>query len=67
MENPDKLDQPMSEQWHFHPKLPVGFYPIFDWPISLKKLLIFIWNYWLQKSDRTIFLVLAFFTFYFLC
>ena len=66
MKHQDKLEKPMSEQWHFHPKLPVGFYPIFDWPPAPKKLLNFIWKYWLQKSDRTIFLFLAFFTFYFL-
>ena len=66
MDYPDKLDQPMSKQWHYHPKLPVGFYPFFEWPPQPKNWLNFIWNYWLQKSDRTIFLVLAFFTFYFL-
>ena len=60
------LSKRMNEQWNFHPKLPVGFYPLFDWPPSPKKWLQFIWNYWLQKSDRTIFLVLSFFTFYFL-
>ena len=66
MEKSNKLNEPMSEEWHFHPKLPVGFYPFFDWPPSPKKWLKFIWNYWLQKSDRTIFLGLAFFTYYIL-
>ena len=62
----EKLEKPMSDQWYFHPKLPVGFYPFFEWPPQPRKCLSFIWNYWLQKSDRTIFLLLAFFTFYFL-
>ena len=66
MNDPQKLNKPMSNQWNFHPKLPVGFYPFFDWPPSPRKMLNFIWNYWLQKSDRTIFLILSFFTFYFL-
>ena len=52
--------------WHFHPKLPIGFYPFFDWPPSPKKCIIFIWNYWLQKSDRTILLLISFFTYFFL-
>ena len=55
-----------NDYWNFHPKLPVGFYPLFDWPPSPKKWLNFIWNYWLQKSDRTIFLLITFFTFFFL-
>ncbi len=55
-----------NKQWNFHPKLPVGFYPLFDWPISPKKCLSFILNYWLQKSDRTIFLLITFFTYFIL-
>ena len=61
-----KVDESMSKHWHFHPKLPVGFYPLFDWPPSPKKWLTFIWNYWLQKSDRTIFLLVTLFTYFFL-
>ena len=61
-----KVDESMSKYWHFHPKLPVGFYPLFDWPPSPKKWLTFIWNYWLQKSDRTIFLLVTLFTYFFL-
>ncbi len=26
MEKSNKLNESMSEEWHFHPKLPVGFY-----------------------------------------
>ena len=44
MDNPDKLDQPMSKQWHYHPKLPVGFYPFFEWPPQPKNWLNFIWH-----------------------
>ena len=64
MQESAKPKQPMSEQWHFHPQLPVGFYPFFEWPPNPKNWLRFVWNYWLQKSDRTIFLVLSFITFY---
>ena len=59
MDKLNKLNNSMNEQWHYHPKLPVGFYPFFDWPPSPKKWLSFIWHYWLQKSDRTIFLILG--------
>ena len=61
-----KSENVKNEQWNFHPSLPVGFYPLFDWPPSPQKWLNFIWNYWLQKSDRTIFLLITFFTFFFL-
>ena len=66
IENDDNLHQSINKQWYFHPKLPVGFYPFFDWPPSPKRWLKFIWNYWLQKSDRTIFLILSFLIFYFI-
>ena len=56
----------MSKNWNFHPKLPVGFYPFFEWPPSPKNWIKFIWNYWLKKSDRTILLLIAFFTYFFL-
>ena len=55
-----------KNKWNFHPKLPVGFYPLFDWPPSPMKWIKFIWNYWLQKSDRTILLLISLFTFFFL-
>ena len=64
MQESAKTSQSMSDQWHFHPQLPVGFYPFFEWPPNPKNWLRFVWNYWLQKSDRTIFLVLSFVTFY---
>ena len=64
MQESAKTSQSMSDQWHFHPQLPVGFYPFFEWPPNPKNWLRFVWNYWLQKSDRTIFLVLSFITFY---
>ncbi len=64
MQESAKTSQAMSDQWHFHPQLPVGFYPFFEWPPNPKNWIRFIWNYWLQKSDRTIFLVLSFVTFY---
>ena len=55
-----------KNKWNFHPKLPVKFYPLFDWPPSPMKCINFVWNYWLQKSDRTIFLILSFLIFYFI-
>ena len=64
MQESAKTSQAMSDQWHFHPQLPVGFYPFFEWPPNPNNWIRFIWNYWLQKSDRTIFLVLSFITFY---
>ncbi len=64
MQESEKTSQSMSDQWHFHPQLPVGFYPFFEWPPNPKNWLRFVWNYWLQKSDRTIFLALSFITFY---
>ena len=45
MNNLDKLDQPMRKQWHYHSKLPVGFYLFFEWAPQPKKWLNFIWNY----------------------
>ena len=61
-----KVNESINKQWNFHPKLPVGFYPIFDWPPSPKRLMNFIWTYWLQKSDRTILLLISFFTYFLL-
>ena len=62
----NNLNKPMSKQWFWHPKLPVEFYPYFDWPPKLKEIFNFVFLRWLQKSDRTIFLILSFMTFYLL-
>ena len=64
--NENNLDKPMNKQWFWHPKLPVGFYPYFDWPPKPKEIFNFVFLRWLQKSDRTIFLLLSFMTFYLL-
>ena len=62
----DEPDHTMNKNWNFHPKFPIGFYPFFEWPLSPKNWIKFIWNYWLKKSDRTILLLIALFTYFFL-
>ena len=51
---------PMSREWHFHPDLPVGHAPYWHWPPKPVTLLKWIWQNYLQVSDRSIYLLLAF-------
>lgn len=55
---------PMSREWHYHPDLPVGFAPFFSWPPQPRRVAAFLWEYYLQTSDRSSFVLLAFATFY---
>lgn len=50
----------MSREWHYHPNLPVTYAPYWDWPPKPMKLLKWLWNTYLQFSDRAIYLALAF-------
>ncbi|AXI49322.1 hypothetical protein C1J03_24765 (plasmid) [Sulfitobacter sp. SK012] len=52
--------EPMSREWHWHPDLPVKHAPYWLWPPNPAALAKWVWQNWLQFSDRSIFLVLAF-------
>lgn len=58
----DQPQQPaaMSREWHWHPDLPVGYAPWWHWPPRPVTLLKWIWQNYLQVSDRSIYLALAF-------
>ncbi|WP_293573019.1 sterol desaturase family protein [Phaeobacter sp.] len=58
--SPTRQDAPMSKEWHWHPVLPVRFAPYWHWPPNFKGLIRWCWQNWLQFSDRSIFLILAF-------
>lgn len=51
---------PMSREWHWHPELPVKFAPYWAWPPKFGALAKWIWQNWLQFSDRSLYVVLAF-------
>ncbi|NOD85624.1 sterol desaturase family protein [Ruegeria sp. HKCCD6119] len=51
---------PMSREWHWHPDLPVKYAPYWNWPPKIGVLAKWVWQNWLQFSDRSIFLALAF-------
>ena len=51
---------PMSREWHWHPYLPVKYAPYWNWPPKIGVLAKWVWHNWLQFSDRSIFLALAF-------
>ena len=50
---------PMSREWHWHPDLPVGHAPYWHWPPRPRVLLRWLWQNYLQVSDRSMFLGLA--------
>ncbi|MDB4053762.1 hypothetical protein N9499_07535 [Octadecabacter sp.] len=52
--------EPMSREWHWHPDLPVKHAPYWLWPTNPAALAKWVWQNWLQFSDRSIFLALAF-------
>lgn len=52
--------EPMSREWHWHPELPVKHAPYWLWPPKPAALAKWVWQNWLQFSDRSIFLALAF-------
>lgn len=51
---------PMSREWHWHPDLPVNHAPYWHWPPKPRRLAKWLWQNWLQVSDRSIYLALAF-------
>ncbi|MGR3614569.1 MAG: sterol desaturase family protein [Paracoccaceae bacterium] len=58
--------EPMSREWHWHPDLPVGFAPYWHWPSRPKVILSWLWQNYLQVSDRSLYLALAFLVAYWL-
>jgi len=51
---------PMSREWHWHPELPVKYAPYWVWPPNFGALTKWAWQNWLQFSDRSIYVALAF-------
>jgi sterol desaturase/sphingolipid hydroxylase (fatty acid hydroxylase superfamily) len=51
---------PMSREWHFHPKLPVAYAPYWYWPPKPLTLAQWVFQNWLQVSDRSLYLLIAF-------
>ncbi len=50
---------PMSREWHWHPELPLGFAPFWHWPPRPQTVIRWVWQNYLQVSDRSLFLLLA--------
>ena len=48
-----------KSEWHFHPDLPIGNNPLFEWPWSLSKILAYHKDYWLTLSEVSFFFLLA--------
>ena len=57
---PNTSAAPMSRDWHWHTDLPVKYAPYWLWPAKPVVVAKWIWQNWLQFSDRSIFLALAF-------
>ena len=49
----------MSKDWHWIPKLPVAFAPLFVWPPKPRALLSWLSESYLSVSDRVIYIVYA--------
>ena len=48
-----------SSEWHFHPELPIGNNPLFEFPWSLSKIIAYHRDYWLTLSEVSFFLLLS--------
>ncbi len=59
-DGPKAEPEAMSREWHWHPELPVGFAPYWHWPPRPVVLLKWLWQNYLQVSDRSLFLIFAF-------
>ena len=46
-------------EWHYHPDLPIGNNPLFEFPWSLRKIIAYHRDYWLTLSEVSFFLILA--------
>ena len=44
-----------SSEWHFHPELPIGNNPLFEFPWSLSKIIAYHRDYWLTLSEISFF------------
>ena len=48
-----------SSEWHFHPELPIGNNPLFEFPWSLSKIIAYHRDYWLTLSEISFFLIVS--------
>ncbi len=61
-ETPQKADapaKPVREEWNWHPELPIGHSPVFDWPP--RPVAVFKWfaKSWLRVSETSLFALFA--------
>lgn len=56
----DQTPKPMSREWNYHPELPVAHAAYWHWPPRPLALLRWGFENWLQLSDRSLYLVIAF-------
>ena len=52
-------------EWHYHPDLPIGNNPLFEFPWSARKIIAYHRDYWLTLSEVSFFLILALAGWYF--
>ena len=52
-------------EWHYHPDLPIGNNPIFEYPWSARNIIAYHRDYWLTLSEVSFFLILALAGWYF--
>ena len=50
---------PTKREWHFHPDLPIGNNPLFEFPWSLSRIIAYHRDYWLTLSEVSFFLLLS--------
>jgi len=59
-ENGMSETSPMSREWFFHPALPVAHAPYWLWPPKPVVFARWVFQNWLQLSDRSIYVLIAF-------
>lgn len=59
MADTKRQDTTAKTEWHFHPDLPIGNNPLFEFPWSLSKIIEYHRDYWLTLSEVSFFLALS--------
>ena len=53
-------------QWNFSPEVPLRVSPLFEWPLSAKKIIHWFWRSWFPLSEKLILVAAAFVSWHFL-
>ncbi|WP_343563946.1 sterol desaturase family protein [Kiloniella sp. b19] len=56
----EPVKKPANRKWNYVPDLPLDYAPYWHWPPKPVTFLKWVWQNWLQTSDRSLYVIFAF-------